>query len=142
MPALIAILVFVVVSLGGFVIFSLLDERKARARVLRDRLAEAEDTTGARKPLEDIALLRDEMLSEIPALDTLLRRSERVSALQKMLSQADLKIRAGNYLLLCIASGALIAGIVYVAANKNPIFAWLGLLLGFFFPYSYASYCR
>jgi tight adherence protein B len=142
MPALIAILVFVVVSLGGFVVFSLLDERKARARVLRDRLAEAEDTTGARKPLEDIALLRDEMLSEIPALDTLLRRSERVSALQKMLSQADLKIRAGNYLLLCIASGALIAGIVYVAANKNPIFAWVGLLLGFFFPYSYASYCR
>jgi tight adherence protein B len=142
MPALIAILVFVVVSLGGFVVFSLLDERKARARVLRDRLAEAEDTTGARKPLEDIALLRDEMLSEIPALDSLLRRSERVSALQKMLSQADLKIRAGNYLLLCIASGALIAGIVYVAANKNPIFAWVGLLLGFFFPYSYASYCR
>ena len=99
MPALIALLVFVVVSLGGFVVFSLLDERKSRARVLRDRLASTNEA-GESKPLEDIALLRDEMLSEIPALDTLLRRSDRVSALQKMLSQADIKIRAGNFLLL------------------------------------------
>ena len=104
MPALIALLVFVVVSLGGFVVFSLLDERKSRARVLRDRLASTNET-GESKPLEDIALLRDEMLSEIPALDSLLRRSDRVSALQKMLSQADIKIRAGNFLLLCLGVG-------------------------------------
>ena len=38
MPALIATIVFVVVSLGGFIAFSLLDERKSRARVLHDRL--------------------------------------------------------------------------------------------------------
>ncbi|MGC2194310.1 MAG: type II secretion system F family protein [Terriglobales bacterium] len=142
MPALIAILVFVVVSLGGFVAFSLLDERKSRARVLRDRLASAEDTTGESKPLEDIALLRDEMLSEIPALDTLLRRSDRVSALQKLLSQADIKTRAGNFLMLCLGSGFLVAFIVYIASNKALVFAWVGLLLGFFLPYSYASYRR
>jgi tight adherence protein B len=141
MPVLITILVFVVVSLGGFVLFSLLDERKSRARVLRDRLASTQET-GESKPLEDIALLRDEMLSEIPALDSLLRRSERVSALQKLLSQADLKIRAGNFLLLCLGSGALVAGVVYVASNKAIIFAWVGLLLGFFLPYSFASYRR
>src|SRR5947209_3599669 len=137
MPALIAVLVFVVVSLGGFVVFSLLDERKSRARVLRDRLASTSET-GESKPLEDIALLRDEMLSEIPALDTLLRRSDRVSALQKLLSQADIKIRAGNFLLLCLASGILLAFIVYVSANKVLIFAWVGFLLGCFLPYSYA----
>jgi tight adherence protein B len=141
MPALIAVLVFVVVSLGGFVAFSLLDERKSRARVLRDRLASTSET-GEAKPLEDIALLRDEMLSEIPALDTLLRRSDRVSALQKLLSQADIKIRAGNFLLLCLASGILLAFIVYASANKVLIFAWVGFLLGCFLPYSYASYAR
>jgi len=141
MPQLIAILVFVVVALVVFVIFSLLDERKSQARVLHDRLASAQDTA-ERKPLEDIALLRDEMLSEIPALDNLLRRSERVSALQKLLSQADIKIRAGNFLMVCVACGVVLAFIVYAAANKNVIFAWVGLLLGLFLPYSFASYKR
>ncbi len=141
MPQLIAILVFVVVALVVFVLFSLLDERKSQARVLRDRLSSTQETS-ERKPLEDIALLRDEMLSEIPALDKLLRRSERVSALQKLLEQADIKTRAGNFLLLCVGSGVLLAFIVYAAANKNVMFAWVGLLLGFFLPYSFASYRR
>lgn len=141
MPQIIAILVFVVVALVVFVVFSLLDERKSQARVLHDRLTSTQEM-GERKPLEDIALLRDEMLSEIPALDNLLRRSERVSALQKLLSQADIKIRAGNFLLLCVGSGVVLAFIVYAVANKNVIFAWFGLLLGFFLPYSFASYRR
>ncbi len=141
MPQLIAILIFVVVALVVFVIFSLLDERKSRARVLHDRLASAQDTA-ERKPLEDIALLRDEMLSEIPALDNLLRRSERVSALQKLLEQADIKTRAGNFLMLCVGCGIGLAFMVYVVANKNVIFAWVGLLLGLFVPYSFASYRR
>lgn len=141
MAGLIAILVLVVVSLGTFVIFSLLDERKARARTLHDRLSSAQEVPGS-KALEDIALLRDEMLSEIPALDSLLRRSERVSALQKLLSQADLKIRAGNFLLLCLAVGVGLSGIVYLFSGKNVLFAWVGFLLGVFIPYSYASYTR
>jgi tight adherence protein B len=141
MPVMIAVLVFVVVSLAGFVIISLFDERKSRARVLRDRLASAQET-GESKPLEDIALLRDEMLSEIPAFDSLLRRSDRVSALQKLLSQASLKTRAGNFLLLCLGSGVVLATIVYVASNKTLIFAVVGFLLGCFLPYSYASYSR
>jgi tight adherence protein B len=141
MAQLIAFLVFIVVSLLGFVVFSLLDERKSKARVLKDRLSDAEGTD-QRKQLEDIALLRDEMLSEIPAFDNLLRRSERVSALQELLSQADLKIRAGNFILLCLASGVVVAMIVYSASNKALIFAWVGLLLGCFFPYAFANYKR
>ena len=140
MPTLIAILVFVVVSLGGFVVFSLLDERKSRARVLRNRLASTQETV-ERKPGEELALLRDEMLSEIPAFDNLLRRSDRISALQKLLSQADVPARAGNFLLLCVASAVVLGGIV-LAWSKAPIFAWVGFMLGFFLPYSYASYRR
>jgi len=141
MAPLIAVLIFVVVTLGAFVVFSLLDERKSQARVLRDRLASTGEA-GEAKPLEDIALLRDEMLSEIPAFDTLLRRSDRVSALQKMLSQADIKTRAGNFILLCRVSGFLVAFIVYFAANKVLLFAWIGFLLGCFLPYAYANYQR
>ena len=140
MPLLIAFLVFVAVSVVGFVIFSLLDERKSKARVLKDRLASQD--TDQRKQFEDIALLRDEMLSEIPAFDNLLRRSDRVSALQKLLSQADLKIRAGNFLLLCLVCGVVVAMIVYSASNKTLIFAWVGFLLGCFLPYAFANYQR
>src|SRR5262252_2561987 len=139
--ALIAILVFVVVSLGAFVVISLLDERQARARVLRDRLSSTSET-GEAAPLEDIALLRDEKVSEIPALDNLLRRSDRVSALQKTLSQADIKTRAGNFILLCFGCGCLAAFIVYFAANKVLLFAWVGFLLGCFLPYAYANFQR
>jgi tight adherence protein B len=92
-------------------------------------------------PSEELALLRDEMLSEIPALDSLLRRSERVGNLQTLLSQADLDIRAGNMLLLCGGSGIVFAVIAF-SVGGAIIFGWLGLLLGAFLPYSYASYRR
>src|SRR5258705_8407165 len=130
----VAILVFVVVSLAVFFVFSILDERKSRARVLRDRLASTQETAPERKPGEELAFLRDEMLSEIPALDNLLRRSDRVSALQKLLSQADIPTRAGNFLLLCLGAAVLLGAIVLVW-SKILVFAWVGFLLGFFIPY-------
>ena len=39
MPALIALLVFIVVALAAFAVGSLIDERNARARLIKDRLA-------------------------------------------------------------------------------------------------------
>jgi tight adherence protein B len=137
---LISALVFVLVSAGIFVAFRIFDKRSERARLLRDRLA-AVQKAAERVPSEELALLRDEMLSEIPALDSLLRRSERVGNLQTLLSQADLDIRAGNMLLLCGGSGIVFAVIAF-SVGGAIIFGWLGLLLGAFLPYSYASYRR
>ncbi|MGA9643954.1 MAG: type II secretion system F family protein [Terriglobales bacterium] len=139
MPLLIALLVFIVVTLGVFAVMSLLDERKSQARVLRNRLA-ATDKAGERAPLE-LALLRDEMLSRIPAFDTLLRRSERVSILQKMLAQGNVEIRAGNFLIVSAVSAALLATVAIVV-GKNVMFGWAGAALGFFVPYAYASHMR
>jgi len=137
---LIAIAVFVVVALAVFVVASLLDERSSRARLLRERLITVQRTP-EREPGEDLALLRDEMLSKIPALDNLLRRSARISSLQTMLEQADLKSRAGNVLLLCLLSGAGV-GLLFLLFSGFPQFAWLGVLVGMILPYSYASYKR
>jgi len=135
----IAFLVFVVVSLAVFVGMSMFDQRKAQARILRDRLT-AVDNSPDRAPLE-LALLRDEMLSKIPAFDTLLRRSERVSLLQKMLAQGNVDIRAGNFLMLCGAS-SVVLGVFAIVAGGNLMFGWAGALLGFFVPYAYASHMR
>src|SRR5580658_7068392 len=99
MPIVIAILAFVVVSLAVFAGMSLFDDRKAQARVLRDRLSATQKPDEQATP--DVALLRDELLSRIPAFDTFLRRSERISVLQKMLAQGNVDVRAGNFLMLC-----------------------------------------
>jgi tight adherence protein B len=135
----IALLVFVIVTVAAFAGMSLLDERKAQSRILRERLTTA-DKSADRAPLE-LALLRDEMLSRIPAFDTLLRRSERVSLLQKMLAQGSVDIRAGNFLMLC-AVASLILGIFAFFAGGKLIFGGAGALLGFFVPYAYASHMR
>jgi tight adherence protein B len=140
MPALIALLVFLVVALAAFVAGSLFDQRNARARLIKDRLATVQKAP-EREPDEELALLRDEQLSKIPAFDTLLRRSARVSAIQEALLQAGMKFRAGNFLLLCVLCGAVI-GLAVVLYTGNPAIAWAGLMIGAFLPYSVVSYRR
>ena len=81
------------------------------------------------------------MLSEIPAFDTLLRRSASISNLQTMLAQADLDIRAGNVLLLCAIS-ATVLGVIVTLVSGTAVFGAAGVLLGAILPYSYASWRR
>jgi tight adherence protein B len=138
---LVAALVFIVVTLAVFVAMSLFDERKAQARLLRDRLSGSSVQTSIAQAKPDVALLRDEVLSRIPAFDTFLRRSERVTALQKVLAQGNVDVRAGNFLMLCAVS-ALLFAIIAAVAGGNLLFAWAGGLLGFFLPYAYASHMR
>jgi len=74
-------------------------------------------------------------------MSRLLRRSARISNLQTFLSQADLKTRAGNILMLCVLSGVAVA-LVILVLTPFPQFAWLGIFIGAIFPYSYASFRR
>jgi tight adherence protein B len=125
---------------------SLMDQRSAQARLLRERLATVQESA-VRQPSEELALLRDEMLSKIPALDSLLRRSSKISDLQPFLEQANLKIRAGNILMLCVVSAVALGVTGFLAARSLPpnqalLFAAVGTVIGGFLPYSYASYRR
>jgi len=135
----IALLVFVVVTAAVFAAMSLFDQRKAQARVLHDRLSTVQEQAEQSPP--DAALLRDEVLSRIPAFDTFLRRSDRVSQLQKMLAQGNVDVRAGNFLMLCAVSALLLAAIAVIAGGQL-LFGWAGALIGFFIPYAYASHMR
>ena len=141
-----AILVFVIVALATFGIGSFLDQRSAQARLLRERLASVQKAA-ERQPSEELALLRDEMLSQIPALDNLLRRSERMTNLQNFLEQANLRVRAGNLLVFCLLSALLVGGVAMVLAGSLPqnqalLFVVVGIVVGAVIPYSYASYRR
>jgi len=76
-----------------FAVAMFFDQRGATARLLRERLASVERAL-EREPSPELALLRDEMLSQLPAIDILLRRSERMTKVQHFLEQAKLKVRA------------------------------------------------
>jgi tight adherence protein B len=140
MTAILAFLVFLVVALAAFAVGSLLDERQGRARLIKERLANVHKAP-ERAPDEELALLRDQQLSQIPALDNLLRRSDRISAIQKTLAQAGMKLRAGNFLGLCALTG-IAAGIGGLIVSKNLAIAWCALLVGLIIPYSYVSFRR
>src|SRR3984885_164458 len=137
---LIALFVFIVVALATFAVASLFDQRSARARLIKDRLATVQKAP-EREPDEEFALLRDEQLSKIPAFDSLLRRSARVSAIQEALLQAGMRFRAGNFLVLCLICGT-IAGITTLIWAGTPAVAWAALVIAAFIPYAFVSYRR
>lgn len=134
---LVVIGVFVLVAMLVFSLASGLDERTARARMLRDRLASL-DRAQERAPSEELAILRDELLSEIPALDHVLRRSARVQDLQHFLQQGDMQIRAGNFLFLSAFLGLLLAMLGLWLSNRLEL-ALIFFILGGSLPYFYAS---
>src|SRR5437763_11349691 len=139
--ALIALVVFVVVALAAFMLGSIADQRNARARLIKERLSN-EKKAPELAAEEELALLRDEQLSKIPALDSLLRRSGRAVELQKMLAQAGMaEMRAGNFLAISAAAGVVAAIFTYVLAKRVDV-AWIALLIGFVMPYSFVSYRR
>ena len=142
----IAVAVFLLVALLVFILAWALDQRSAKARLLRERL-ETVDKVAERKPGDELALVRDEMFSRIPALDNLLRRSEKISNLQTMLAQANLQMRAGNVLGLCIISAVLVGFVAFLLSrplseNETALFTVTGVVLGGLLPYSFASYRR
>ncbi len=139
MPFVLALIVFVAVTLAAFAVISLFDERTERARTMRDRLSNVDKRDD--QPQPEAELLRDETLSQIPAFDDFLRRSGRISELQKVLSQGHVDIRAGNFLMLCAIS-AVALGLVAILFGRSWIFGWVGLLLGFFIPYAWAAHMR
>lgn len=137
---LIALAVLAIVATATFAIFWLIERRNSRASILKERLGtgrKALERTGEEAP----PLLRDDQLSEIPALDSLLRRSERIAALQKLLAQADMSLRAGNFLGISALAAIAVTILAYTLSQRREV-AGIALLLGFVVPYSYASIRR
>jgi len=100
--------IFLGLAVGVFALSLAFDQRRDRARVLRERL-EAIEVAARRDPRPELSILRDELLSEIPTLHELLTRWRWISRLQRFLEQADINIRAGKFLLLSAFLGASIA---------------------------------
>ena len=138
--AVIAVVVFVLVAAGVFAAASLFDERRSHARVLRERLATVQKASD-RQPSEELLLLRDELMSDIPALNRLLQQWPRMTRLQSFLSQADVKMKAGKFLLLTVCA-CVTSGVLLLLLSNSLLFAGVAAALGIFLPYGYVSYRR
>jgi tight adherence protein B len=141
MQIAVPILIFLAVAGITFTLGVVFDQRRERSRLIRDRLtaAQSQATRGER-----LALLRDEMLSRIPAFDMLLRRSERISRLQTLLEQAGLNMRAGNVLIFSALSAAMVALAAFAVSgplphNETVPFVCAAAALGVILPYTYAA---
>jgi tight adherence protein B len=139
-PIVIALLVLVVVAGSVFFLASIFDQRSAQARLIKERLAN-ERKAPERAPEDELALLRNEQLSDIPALDNLLRRSSRIAGMQKMLEQSGVSLRAGNFLGFSALAGIAATLIAYTLSKRMEV-AWFALLVGFVMPYAYVSFKR
>jgi tight adherence protein B len=138
--ALIAVVVFVLVTAGVFAVASLFDERRSHARLLRERLATVQ-AASERQPSEELLLLRDELMSDIPVFNRLLQQWPRMTKLQQTLSQADVKLKAGKFLLLTVCACATF-GVVVLLLSNSKLFAGVAAAFGLFVPYMYVSFRR
>jgi tight adherence protein B len=138
MAIIFALLIFLIATLAIFLVGAWIEGRNAQARILRERLGGSQEQSAT----DNLELLRDEMLSKIPAFDTILRRSERASLLQKLLDQAGINTRVGNFFLLCLGSGLVGTLVFFVLGHQNLPLAWAGMMIGLIAPYSYASIMR
>jgi tight adherence protein B len=132
--------VFLLVIVTVFTAAATMNDRTAQARLMRSRL-ESVERAASRKPSEELALLRDELLSEIPALNRLLARSNRITDLQRYLSQADMKMRAGKFVLIA-ACTSIMAGTLLFAFTRIVMFALMAAAFGALLPYAYVSWRR
>ena len=137
MALLFAFLIFVIAALAIFLVGAWIEGRNAQARILRERLGGTQDPAAT----DNLELLRDEMLSKIPAFDTILRRSERASAIQKLLDQAGIDLRVGNFFLFCVIGGIAGALVLLIATGIWSL-AWVGFMVGLIAPYTYATVKR
>jgi tight adherence protein B len=121
-------IVFLALLIAILTIGMALDRGQSKAAILRDRL-KAVDEAARRDPSGEIEILRDELLSGIPALNRVLSRWSRSSRLQRLLEQAGSKLRPGKFLLICACGGGSGGCLALVWTQRFLGFA-LGAILG------------
>jgi tight adherence protein B len=122
------VLIFLLLAIAMFALFTGAHQRGDQARLLRERLT-AIDRATQRNPRPELALLREEIASSIPALNELLTKSALIARLQDWLAQAAIKMIASKFLLLCACVGAVLGVLASRFANSSLIglvFLFLG----------------
>jgi len=118
---LLIVLIFVVVAALVFGLGMSWDRRDHRIEQLKERL-ELIQRAEKRQPRPSLALIRDDLMSEIPALNRWLDQMGRGTALRNWLRQAGMGMRPGKFVLLSAGLGLIggMFGLVWLP--------WYGML--------------
>jgi tight adherence protein B len=137
MQSLVVAAIFLTAAALGFFLLVRLDSWRSDATVVRERMLAIEQAA-ARQPSEELAVLRDELLSGIPAFNVFLSRSRTLARVQPWLNQADVEIRAGKFLLICAASGAVL-GFIGLSVVHSLALVPVLMVIGGFLPCMFIS---
>ena len=125
----IGIFITVVIFVGAiyFFIWELPEQEKRRK--IKGRL-EAISQAGSREPSPELDLLKNELLSDVPALNRVLLRFSHTNRLKRLITQADLRVKVSTFILFSLVLVAL----GYVASNRffpmPPVNIVIGVFLG------------
>lgn len=122
------VVIFGLLAVAVFALLSGMRQRGDEARKLRDRLSVI-DQAAARHPSHELALLREEVASSIPALNKLLTKSIQISKVQKWIDQSGFQLLAGKFILMSICVGGVFA-VLMMHFSDSWLFAAIGLVMG------------
>lgn len=134
MELLLAALTFLIVATILVASFALAGGGKVD-NVVRDRLESIERSTRRKNPSLELQLVRDELLSEVPALHNLLSRWPWTSRLREYLTQAGLKTKPGK-LILTSALLALVALVAVEHLYRIPLLSIPAAILAGLIPFA------
>lgn len=134
------IVVFLCVVVAVVLIGMAMDSGSGRGRILRERLKAVESVV-RRGPSPQLEVLRDELLSGIPALNKLLARWSRGPWLVEFLEQAGSRLRPGKFVLICACCIVAGSGLA-LAFTDASIFALAGAVAGAVLPIAYVMVLR
>jgi tight adherence protein B len=112
------------------------DDRMQKLRERLDLVQQAE----RRAPRASLTLLRDDLLSEVPALQRWLSQAGTGVRLKRWLEQAAVGMRPGKFVLLCAGSSLICWTLLMLL--RQPLVALLGLLLGALLPCAWVRHRR
>jgi tight adherence protein B len=139
MAIFIAIVVFLAIVFVLIALISLRTSQKQQAAIKRlESIVKAEKRGSASL---DLSLIRDELLSDVPALNRLLLRWDWATRLRQYVAQAGIGIKAGKLLLL---SGvlALCADLAAQQLFGNPLIAIVVTVIAGVLPLSVVGFIR
>ena len=109
-----AVLVFAAVFAAGLAVFYIfMERRKLRVRKRLDDLSKL----GLSEAATEASILRDDTLSNVPAIDRLLRKLAVATRVRALLMQADVKMHVGTFFIITIGLGFLGGIIVAIGSS-------------------------
>jgi tight adherence protein B len=140
MIALIALATFVVVVCLIFFFVSMFAQRNASARLYRERL-QSIARAASRGSSPELDLLREEVMSEIPAFHRFLAGTAYGQSLQERLSQAQVKMSPAVFIMLTIGA-AFFAWIISYSTSRHTLLTIVATVGGGALPLLYINFRR